>query len=55
MAIDYAHYFLNSETKHPRFTILTRISLDNFRDYSGHDVNGPDRHEFGFGILICSA
>jgi hypothetical protein len=47
--------FSDPETEHPRFSILTRIRLDNFRDYSGHDVHGSDRHEFGFDILICSA
>jgi hypothetical protein len=49
----YTLYFLNLETENQRNNSVdgsVRISLGNFRDCSGHDVNGPICNEFSFGI-----
>jgi hypothetical protein len=34
--------FRITRRKNPRIMILAKPRLDNFRDYSGHDVNRPD-------------
>jgi hypothetical protein len=38
----YTRFSQITKRKNQRFTILTKFRLDSFRDYSGHDINGPD-------------